>query len=387
MDKILTYSWNVSGLNLCEFDSITGNKKLSKKLVRDILNKKCTIPSIALKILEDLNKINDQVFLVVICTESEPKHNSYFHSDVLPGLMKSKDFYMLKKGKLNNSGSPNLSSRISIYAPKLIRNEFQSEEIEITKIFDNKGIYSQNKLDEGRYMSMILTLVWHPLYGRFSFVNVNLPIKDLDFKNYDEYLKYRSFICSSNSSMLNALIAKVNAIKYYKKPQYLIILGTFNFDLVPESEEELAVVVEMLENDKGFGIKELKFLLNYDELRNLIKQNVVLRGFMEGPANSGPLFLPTGPLRIDRESICSPDQKKEINIIGEGCFVNNNGNTYLGWRERTLYKELDDSDSEFNMHCIHYDRIDIGEMKKGFNAGIVTLFQLIRRQNYFNKNF
>jgi hypothetical protein len=349
-----------------------------KKIIPQFKKVDCTVPSIAYKISEDLNNAKD-IFLVVISTEDEPSKNTYLHSDILPVVMKEKNFYKLKSYKISKVGKDsNNASRMSIYAHNDLKNDFVLEEKEIKLNFHNDGVFGKRKDDEGRHLGAIVALVWHPNFGRFAFTNVNLPTRDRSFVSYDEYKRYRAYLATSNASFLNTLVSKLNTIKKYKKPEYIIITGNLNFDIVPKDELKLKSFISKLESDEGFRISDLREMHQYDELRKGIDYGFYLIKFLEGESNSGPLFLPTGPLKQNRPESCSP-KKSEMMKLPKGCFVNNGEMTLLGWRERIIYNELEDSDSGYMMHCVDYDRIDIGEMNKGHNAGVYSLFQLLPR--------
>lgn len=353
MDTFLVYCQNLNGVQLCNSLEHSGKTMLS----RVGLGPNCSVPAFLNKIVTDISVYKP--FLIAVSTEDETSRNSGFHSNLLKDKMRSLNYKQLKIKKLDKFFSGN-TTRLSIYVHESLEMEFQLEEKEIHRNFSGDGQFVHLQNEKNRSSGVIVSIVWHPEYGRFAFATFNLTSEN----NMKNYLKYRDYIVSSNASVINLTTLKVEGIKTFKRPEYIIIMGNLGFDIVNKNDPNY--VYNVLQ--KGISYSDLKEIQKYDELRT----NHILSDYNEGEANNGPLFLPTSILKRGRDLNTCNFNKDNSSKIEANCFEGQ-----IGWRERILYKELEGSNSPYTLHCIGYNRND--SIQNSSNAGVYSIFQLKER--------
>ena len=98
---IMCFTWNASGLRICETlsqdkaDSSRKGFKLTKRA-------DCVAPDFFLGIRDLI--IQKQPTLVVMTTEDENNKDTYFHSELLPHEMSEHGYTLLKRDVLDNIG-------------------------------------------------------------------------------------------------------------------------------------------------------------------------------------------------------------------------------------------------------------------------------------------
>ena len=362
MNKILVYSQNLDNIYLC--DTLDPkNKSLLNKIG---LESKCNNPNFLYKIQNDINVYNP--FLVAISTEDELKKNNNFHNKLLKNFMDNLNFKQLKVKKLDKIKSNNIT-RLSIYVHNTLYKDFEYEEKDIDRNFNNNGQYIHVENIDERSLGVIVSIVWHPIYGRFAFSTFNLTSEnDKIYYNKEIYYKYRQYIIASNTSIINFTKFKVESIKKFKRPEYFIIMGNLGFNII----DDKGIIQSYINDNNEFSVEDIKNMIDKDELR----VNHILSEYKEGPSNDGPFFLPTSVLKKGRDlNLCSSKYDKMHKNYYKNCIDEFKP---LGWRERILYKELEGSNSNYTLNCIEYNRND--SIADSDNAAVYAIFELIERK-------
>ena len=383
--SIMCFSWNASGLRLCETMSQSKADE-SRKGFRAFISMKQ--PCISPDFFEGIRDIirEKQPGLVVMVTEDEDKSDTYFHSDLLPTAMPEIGYGLLKRDKLQGvgevaskvpqikvpTGKPSGSAlRISIYAKNDYLSGFKSEEKVIKKFFGNDGQVESTCRAGDRISGAIASYVWHETYGKFVFIAVNLPSGSDSLKVGKglDYATYRSAIKSANNICLISLLNKfVGSVPTESKPDHIFLLGDMNYDIVVPNKTNMEVVSELAANISASKIKELQ---TSDELKGALGE--ALSGFKEGVSGEGPLFMPTWRLARNRPDNCVPaadSTKIDITCFGEP----NESLGGIGWHDRILYKE--NMTSNYMAHCLAYNRLDVKNMHASTHAGVTALFEM-----------
>lgn len=383
--NIMCFSWNASGLRLCESMSQLQADKARTGL-RGFLSKPCIAPDF----FEDIrSNIRDkQPALVVMSTEDEDKSDTYFHSDLLQKLMPEIGYNLLKRDQKYGvgavpagipqvnvpSGNPSGSAlRISIYARDDVFPSFENNEKELNYFFGNNGQLEATCPLGNKSAGAIASYVTHDVFGKFVFITVDFPggIDSLKIGRGLDYASYRVVATSSNNICLSSLINKfIDSLPVEAKPDHIFLLGDLGFDIVVPNRHNIDVITELSNNLTAIKLKDLQ---KYDELTNSKNYNSPLSGFKEGVSNEGPLFMPTWRLARGRPNECSPN--RDTTKISTTCFENvANDAGGIGWHDRILYKEA--MTSHYMSHCLQYNRIDIKNMHASSHAGVVALFEM-----------
>lgn len=380
--SIMCFSWNASGLRLCETMSQDVARGARRGFRAALAMKKDCVAS---DFFEDIRGIirQTQPGLVIMTTEDEDKNRTYFHSNLLPSQMPEIGYTFLKRDKLDNvgeispaerrdniaSGKPSGSAlRMSIYVRNNIAQGFISKEKVIKQFFRNDGQVTALCKQGNRIAGAIAAYVWHEIYGKFCFIAANLPsggdALKLD-KNLD-YETYRAATKSANNLCLISLLNKfTNEVPDNLRPDHLFLMGDLNYDIVVPNKDPSNVIAEIANNLSATKLRELQ---HYDELSIALKE-IPLRGFKEGVSGEGPLFMPTWNLTRKRPIACVPSDS--TNKVDKSCFNDKYG---IGWHDRILYKE--EMTSNYMAHCTLYNRIDIGNMRESTHAGVIGLYEM-----------
>lgn len=383
---IMCFSWNASGLRLCE--TMSQSKADEARIgFKAFLTRKqpCIAPDFFEEIRASINLRKPSI--VVMTTQDESNNGTYFHSNLLPLSMPEIGYSFLKRDKLSGigesasdvpyqivpSGRPSGSAlRISIYVKNNIVNEFHSSESFLSNFFGNNG-QTDAICDQGdRVSGAIASYVNHYIYGKFAFVALHLPAgmsslkvgKDLD------YLSYRAASKATNSLCLLKLYNQlISSLSPESRPDHIFLLGDFNYDIVIPGKKNIEIISELTAN---ISAPKLKDLQRYDELKRAM-EDVPLLGFKEGVSAEGPLFLPTWRLARGRTDTCSPPPN--VTTISPTCFGDPNEELGgIGWHDRILYKEL--MTSTYLAHCTDYNRIDVKNMHASLHAGVIGFFEM-----------
>lgn len=384
--SIMCFSWNASGLRLCETMSQTKADQ-SRKGVKAFVTRKqpCVAPDFFENIRTTIREKTPA--LVVMVTEDEDNSDTYFHSDLLPSAMGEIGYGLLKRDKLDGvgkvpskvpqirvpTGDPKGSAlRMSIYSINEMLPAFQSEEKIIRKFFSNNGQVGSKCQTGDRISGAIAAYVWHETFGKFAFIATNLPSGSDSLKvgKSLDYTSYRVASKSANNLCLIKMLNKfVDSLPKESKPDHVFMLGDFNYDIVVPNKQNYEVVSDLAANLTASKFKELQ---NFDELSLALKEQPLL-GFKEGPGGNGPLFMPTWRLSRARPQTCSPNEN--TTSVDIACFGSPNDPLGgIGWHDRILYKDL--MSSYYVTHCLSYNRFDVLNTTSSTNAGVVALFEL-----------
>ena len=382
----MCFSWNASGLRLCETMSQSKADDARKGFRAFVTRKQ---PCISPDFFEGIRDIirNRRPSLVVMVTEDEDKSDTYFHSDLLPSAMPEIGYGLLKRDKLEGvgevaskaiqvkvpTGRPSGSAlRMSIYARNEVLPSLRAEEKLIKKFFGNNGQVGSTCRQGDRVSGAIAAYVWHETYGKFVFIATNLPAgaDALKVGKGLDYLSYRAASKSANSLCLITLLNKfVDGLAQETKPDHVFLLGDMNYDIVVPNKKNVEVISELAANISASKLKELQIS---DELRVAMNE-LPLSGFKEGVSNEGPLFMPTWRLARGRPASCSPGA--DTTKVDITCFGSpDQALGGIGWHDRILYKE--NMTSHYVAHCIDYNRMDIKNMSASTHAGVTAFFEL-----------
>ena len=384
--SIMCFSWNASGLKLCETMSQAKADDARKGFKAFITRKgPCLAPDFFEEIRANINKRKPSI--VVMTTQDEDSNGTYFHSDLLPTSMPEIGYSFLKRDKLNgigetSSGVPQLrvptgtprgsALRISIYVRSELIDEFRTEEKIMDKFFDNNG-QSEATCNQGsRVSGAIASYVWHATYGKFAFIATHLPA-GLDSLKVGTKLDYPSYRVASRSSNSLCLLSIYNhlvtSLPGESRPDHIFILGDLNYDIVVPGKKNIEVVTSLTSNITAAKLKEIQ---RYDELKKAM-EDVPLAGFKEGVSAEGPLFMPTWRLTRGRPDSCVP--APNTTKIDASCFSQpNDALGGVGWHDRILYKEM--MTSNYMAHCIDYNRVDVKNMHASVHAGVTAFFEM-----------
>lgn len=337
---ILCFTWNASGLRICEKNSIQDVENERKGLKGFLFNQKdCERPEF-FEYIRELIKQN-KANLIAITTQDEDIKGSYFHSKFLPNTLSELNYILLKSKELNNVGDlpsgvnnhPDYKTSGSVLRSSIyIRNDdyktVRQDEIVLDTKFKNKGQISLTYDYDGRKIGAIGSYV--NLYGRkMLFIAVDLP----ENKIYETYPKYskRELINASNTMALINIIHRLyeiysvndKLINQYKA-DYIILYGSMNFNIYSDD----------IIDDLNSFYKKKSSLIQKDDLSTLIKnQNEPYYLFKEGVKGKGPEFLPTWKMSNRRISGCSFEDNKDSKYN----FCYTDSNKEIGWHDRILY--------------------------------------------------
>lgn len=372
--SIMCFTWNASGLKLCETTSQEQADKNREGLLAFMTRKKeCTAPDF----FDDISLIIKQrtPSLVVMTTQEEDNTKTYFHSSLLPTIMPKLGYTLLKRTKLPDiltkygrmdriqTGQPSTTAvRLSVYAYNNIIQQLLLEEQIISGLLSN----IDNKVFCNEYSGAVVSYVWHPKYGKFAFIAIHLTSQDTP----TDYAHFRSAARSTNNlCLLNIYNKFITSLEEDFQPDHIFLLGDFNYDIIIPGKTNAEIQTIITSNITPQRIKELQA---YDELIRA-KREVPLVGFKEGVSSEGPLFLPTWKLARMRGDSCNPD--KNAIKLNATCLAPPNERTGgIGWHDRILYKES--LTSNYLSHCTMYNRIDIKNMHLSMNAGVSAFFEM-----------
>lgn len=379
---IMCFSWNAAGLKLCE----TMSQAKANQARSGILHRR---PCIAPDFFEDIrSNINlRRPSLVVMTTQDEDSSGTYFHAELLPAQLPEIGYFLLKRDTLAGvgeaasgailpgvpTGSPSGSTlRISIYARDDVLPMLQAEDRVLTQFFSNDGHLKSSCNQGDRTSGAIAAYVWHPVYGKFAFINTHFPIgmNTLGIGSGLDYQSYRVAVRATNTlCMLKLYNQLVNSIPPESRPDHIFLLGDLNYDIVIPDRTPAEIIAGIAGNVTAQTIKNLQY---YDELRKAV-QDVPLLGFKEGVAGEGPLFFPTWRLARGRPDACTP--KQGITRIDPVCFDEPDETvSAIGWHDRILYKEL--MTSNYITHCREYSRLDVRNIHASTHAGVIGFFEM-----------
>lgn len=361
---IMCFSWNASGLRLCETMSQSAADKARKGFKAFVtLKQPCVAPDFFDNLRNDIS--TKQPALVVMSTEDEDKSDTYFHAELLPNVMKDINYSLLKREQQYGigevaagftyqnvpSGKPSGSAlRMSIYA----RNDF---------IKSFKSSISTTTC-RNKATGAVICTVTHPIYGSFAFIATSFPNNaDLLKSDNINYITYRSAMVPANNLCLISILSKINA-------DHIIILGDLGYDIVVPGKSYNEVIRELTADISANGLRKFR---EYDELTQQIKSGGLSYNFKEGIGGEGPLFVPTYRLARNRTEKCVPDDK--TTKLETSCFENPSGQFGgIGWHDRILYKE--NLTSNYILNCVSYNRMDILNMHKSTHAGVIGYFEM-----------
>lgn len=376
---IMCFSWNASGLRLCETMSQTKADDARKGFRAFITRKQpCLAPDFFEEIRSTINL--RQPSIVVMTTQDESNSDTYFHSYLLPASMPEIRYSLLKRDKLSGvgeaasgvpTGNPSGSAlRISIYAKNDVIGSLRAEERLLSRFFGNDGQLEATCSQGDRVSGAIAAYVWHETYGKFAFIATHLPSGISSLKVGKDYASYRVASRSANSLCLLKLYNQfIASLQPESLPDHVFLLGDLNYDIVVPGKKNIKVISELASNISAAKLKDLQ---KYDELKKAMEE-VPLTGFEEGVSSEGPLFMPTWRLARGRSDACAPE--KDVNKIESSCFGDpNEALGGLGWHDRVLYKEM--MTSNYMAHCTDYNRIDVKNMHASTHAGVTAFFEM-----------
>lgn len=382
---IMCFSWNASGLKLCETtsqDRADASRRGFKGFIT--MKQQCLAPDF----FEEIRAIIRvrRPSLLVMTTEDESSNGTYFHSSLLTTSMPEIGYSLLKRNKLNDigelssiqqmrvfTGPPSGSSlRVSIYALNELMPGLRMEEKLMSKFFSNDGQERSTCRQGDRISGAIASYVWHETFGKFVFISTHLPAgaDSLNVGKNIDYASYRSAAKSANNLCLLSLINKfVVSLSAESKPDHIFLLGDLNYDIVIPNRTNAEIVLELANNVTALKMKDIQ---KYDELKKAL-EDVPLTGFKEGVSAEGPLFMPTWRLARGRSDECVPSQN--TTRINASCFGRPDellGG--IGWHDRIIHKEM--MTSNYMAHCIVYNRVDIKNMHASEHSGVIAFFEM-----------
>jgi hypothetical protein len=394
--KILVFDFNSGGVRWCETGSQAQADKNRSGFRALLFKPPCVAPDFFESIRNSILGADTQPDLVVFSTQEEASSGTYFHSDFLPSRMPDIGYALLKREVLEGvgeipSGNPilgkdsginvgnvtNSAIRMSIYVKPELVTLLRSSERRLDQIWGNKGQDTLTCRSGERKSGAICAYVWHPTFGHFAFINVQLPSGAGVVRAGRDYATFREGIKASNKiCLINIMNQFVNDVYQYNAPDHVILMGDMNYELVVPDRRPLDVASVIANNLTANGLRDI--YQKYDELAQAIKE-LPLRQFKEGVGGQGPIFMPTWKLLRNRPSTCSPkkDQGK-LEAPVDQCFdVARQGVSFPAWRDRILFGEF--GSSNYTLNCQDYQRIDTGNMNKSTHAGVIGLFTLVAR--------
>lgn len=382
--SIMCFAWNASGLKLCETMSQLKADEARKGFKAFITMKR---PCVAPDFFEDIRSIirTRRPGLVVMTTEDEDRSDTYFHAELLPSAMPEIGYTLLKRDKMEGVGESGLvpskivtgnpsgnALRISIYVRNDLLQGFRMEERRLSQFFGNDGQAEISCKQGDRASGAIGAYVWHETYGKFLFIATRLASgsEALKVGKGLDYASYRSATRSANNLCLISIINTfVNGLPDEAKPDHVVLLGDLNYDVVVPGKKNVEIISQLAGNVTASNIKELQ---KFDELKKAM-EDPPLNGFKEGVSAEGPLFMPTWRLARGRPDACVPD--KDTTKVATSCFSPpTEALGGLGWHDRILYKET--MTSNYILHCLDYNRLDVKNMHQSTHAGVTAFFEV-----------
>lgn len=385
--NVMCFSWNASGLKLCETASQDKADKARKGFMAFVSRKK---PCLAPDFFEEIrNAIRSKSpGLVVMTTQDEDVTDTYFHAEFLPHSMGEIGYTLLKRDKLDGigeaasrgyvdtvpTGTPSGSAlRMSVYGRNNLLPELKVGEKKIANFFSqNDGQIEYSRPDTGRVSGAICSYVWHDAFGKFAFIAAHLPsgAEALKVGQGMPFDKYRAASVASNTLCLLEVGHKfVEDLPADSKPDHIFLMGDLNYDIVDPGKTNRQTIDGVTAD---LSLPKLKELRKKDELFQN-KDKHPIDGFKEGPNDDGPMFLPTWRLQRKRDASCSGDKS-----VPSACFVTPNADLGgIGWHDRILYQEM--GTSHYSINCLAYNRLDVENMRASTHAGVTALFEIKSR--------
>jgi len=354
--KILTFSWNASGVRLCETDSKLQAEKARSGFMGTLRNKKpCLVPDFFAE-LED--KIKDgKPHIVALTTQDEAENQTYFHAEFLPERMAILGYREFYREKLQNvglhafktehseripTGKPGTPAlRFSVYVREDVADEFEINERDLQKNFSVRKIYnSENKA------GALATYLWHNDFGNICLVAVNFPVLERIVRESEKHKYERARGIAKERA--DAFLGKVITSFYYNEaksggdrtlqPDYLIVMGDFGYNINGTAELKDAVT----------NLRSLKALDEFQPVQFNLN---------EGVNNSGPSFAPTWALKEGRREDCT-----------KGCYWG----LVAGWRDRVVYGQQPDSSR--NLKCTEYAKVESTTIRRTVHNAVTSSF-------------
>ncbi len=396
--RVMVFAWNADGVRLCRTLAQDIEKEKQNEFIRGYTTNRydCATPDFFRTFIGQVESVHPH--MVIVATQGEPTDGTYLHSDFLPARMPEHGYRLLSRAKLDNVGlgSSNLpvngqkmetAERLSVYAAAEEFVNFSAQSAAMDKLFGSD--HSLNVLCRSgvaRSSGALATYVSHPVFGRFCFINVDLPESSdilsvrrgaLDYDSYRDAIKAANTLC-----LINMQNHFYYSMPEEARPEHVIVFGDFNYEIrIPgKSAEEVAAELVSKPNNEFLR----KVISDYDEF-SVAKSATPLKGYKEGPSNEGPLFPPTYWLHRDRTPDC---QRGFVGISGEGSASGSSSGKvgsscyditsfhYPSWRERAIYKDM--GSTPFVTHCTYYQSIDVGNMRQSRHAGVVGVYVIKR---------
>lgn len=339
---ILMFTWNASGLRICE----TSNQRVADNKRKGILFKKhagpCKAPDFSKTHIEPVI-VEKQPLIVAISTQEEASDETYYHSDYLPRKMKGFGYVQYYREKLEKvgffampdhkqarsevvTGDPGKTAlRLSVYVHQSFYENFKFHRDDIEDLFPATQIYD-SRMKNGA----LACYLGHPQTGIFCIVAAHFPddylAAPLDVTKYHRTrarkLRQRHDFLNkiSEEFFFNVEGEQRALLNEYNLPpvNYFFVMGDFGFNSTPRNGQNLS-------SDE----------LHSNELDPPMEEGV-----------SGFNIDPTWPSRGGRV----------------------NGTIY-GDRDRVLYY-----DDRGTLECHKYETITTGSIRDSYHTGRLSYF-------------
>lgn len=378
--RFMVFTFSADGIHICETESQYEADQTRETYLGKITMKPCRAPTF----WNDLRLIiaNNNPHLLVFGTQDEPSSDTYLHSKFLPHVLPGLGYRKLKSRKLSSVGTEasgiklgrpgvkNTASRTSVYI-RYDQVEIQKEKVEMRGVLGEYGQMDLTSKDFKRKAGAICTYVWHPVYGKFAFINVELP-DTLDkyqvAENKLSYGYYREIVMTANKLFLLNMMAQFHQnIPLENQADNLIIFGSFNYEIrAPgKTPDEIVDIISKAR------LEQIVEYAKTDEM-SLARRDLPLNEFNEGPANRGVNFLPTWRLARGRPQACS---SAPITARKEECYSSlTNGLNMPGWPDRILIHQ--ESKARYPINCRYYERLSTGLINESQHAAVYAIFDM-----------
>lgn len=380
--NIVIFSWNATGLRICEtISQARADASRGKILSFFGIKKPCIAPDFFEVLRTEIN-VKKPIFAVFV-TEDEDATKTYFHAELLPHAMGDIGYALLKRHVLENvggvpsgavyedaiTGRPSGSAlRLSIYVPQTSFDAMKESQNLLSRAIPNDGEFSPVRKSGTRVMGGLVSHVWHPNYGRFAFVSCSFP-EGIEAHNVGRsltYEAYRETIKASNKLAMIAILEEgIGNLPPNVRPEYTFIVGDLCYDIIDPNNRPMANQIK----DTPATLRKL------DELSVIIeKKEIPFGDFNEGVNGQGPQFAPTFRLKRGRGDDCNNDEQ----IPREGCLAKSGYEyTPFGWHDRILHTNFTDMPNQ--IRCVSYKRLDVGNIHQSTHAGVYGNFEMVGR--------
>lgn len=391
--RILCFSWNSQSIRLCEsLDDETINFNRSRSHIDLPLIGQIGIPGSTTwqydctkmdfwpKFVDIISQTNPTI--VVISFQEDVRPGSYAHSHFFPEEMPKIGYELYGRNTMMGVGRTTVTGltqadpfvrglRISVYVRNNIINTFNQTKLELQRRlgFTEKNYICTSALTRGKGGSAVyLQLpsstpeIYDSTGDIMAFIDVHLPFNAgslKEAKDKDDPIIRQDAINNQNTCFNRTFRNLV--LDLHVVPKYVILMGDLNYRVYPflsrSALETTNAILSSANKESLYNVYN-----DNDELKLQMDKGNIYK-MKEGINNSGPGFYPTCKMTHDRNI---------NNLTVDNYKLGKEDQRVASWCDRIL--TWTPNDSNIDLKCEYYNRIDLGMMNKSDHAGILGLY-------------